>query len=330
MFRCLALILQQGEHAGKASYRNFQKVRNELLAKRHPGWDTGEKSVARAIKGHAIKQLIDAYTSNDAKNMKNNKNAAYVVKNRVLTKTYTEVIGFEKNKFLLRYEAVAERSEPLRGGRAECNVFFGNNLQALGPVRVEDSVKTVRRIVSEGKPREGGKIQWDKRTNKFHLLHVFEQPALTDDDPKFLKKRVVATDPGASPFHAYYSPTSGEYGELLEGARSEFEYRLKKIDALQTRISKRKAKPPDERRTRRQRNRTTHTLKLKLAKDRRRIHGWMANAHYDAANFLLARYDVVIEPKLAVSRLVQKKDRVFGRRRRGRCARGATTSSVNV
>jgi transposase len=121
----------------------------------------------------------------------------------------------------------------------------------------------------------------------------------------------VATDPGASPFHAYYSPTSGEYGELFEGARSEFEYRLKKIDALQTRISKRKAKPPDERRTRRQRNRTTHTLKLKLAKDRRRIHGWMANAHYDAANFLLTRYDVVIEPKLAVARLVQKTARAM-------------------
>ena len=37
----------------------------------------------------------------------------------------------------------------------------------------------------------------------------------------------------------------------------------------------------------------------------------MANAHYDAANFLLTRYDVVIEPKLAVSKLVQKNDRVF-------------------
>ena len=145
-----------------------------MLAKRHPRWETGEKSVARAVKGHAIKQLIDAYKSNDAKNKKNNKNAAYVVKDRALTKTYTEVIGFEKKKFLLRYEAVAVRPEPLRGGRAECNVFFGNNLQALGPVRVEDSVKTVRRMVSEGKPREGGKIQWDKRMNKFHLIYMFE------------------------------------------------------------------------------------------------------------------------------------------------------------
>ena len=27
-----------------ASYKNFQKLRNELLAKRHPGWETGENS----------------------------------------------------------------------------------------------------------------------------------------------------------------------------------------------------------------------------------------------------------------------------------------------
>jgi len=294
------------------SYKNFQKLRNELLAKRHPGWETGVTSVARAIKGHAIKQLIDSYKTNDAKNKKNNKNATYVVKDRRLNTTDTEVIGFEKNKFLLSYKAVAVRSEPLRGGRAECNVFFGSNMQALGPVRVEDSMKTVRRMVAEGEPREGAKIQWDKRTKKFYLLYVFEQPALTDDDPQFLKKRVVATDPGASPFHAYYSPASGEYGELLEGARSKFENRCLKIDALQMRIAKRNGKPPGPGRTRRQRNQTTRTLIIKLAKDRRRLHGWMANAHYDAANFLLTRYDVVIEPKLATSKLVLRNDRVFG------------------
>jgi hypothetical protein len=116
-----------------ASYKNFQKLRNELLAKRHPGWETGDTSVARAIKGHAIKQLIDSYKTNDAKNKKNNKNAKYVVKDRRLNTTYTEVIGFEKNKFLLSYEAVAVRSEPLRGGRAECNVFSAATCRRSAP-----------------------------------------------------------------------------------------------------------------------------------------------------------------------------------------------------
>ena len=122
----------------------------------------------------------------------------------------------------------------------------------------------------------------------------------------------MATDPGASPFHAWYSPTTGEYGELLQGARSELEDRCLKIDALQSRIAHRKVEKASSGRDSRQRYRTTRQLKLKLAKERRRLHGWMANAHYDAANFLLTRFDVVIEPKFDVAKLVQRRARVFG------------------
>ena len=35
-------------------------------------------------------------------------------------------------------------------------------------------------------------------------------------------------------------------------------------------------------------------------------------AHYDAANFLLRRYDVLILPKLSTGQMVQKDSRVFG------------------
>jgi hypothetical protein len=214
---------------GGESHKNFIKLRNEILAKPQPEWAKGKDKVARTIQDYAVKQATDAYKTNEAKQKKNNSNFAYNVKFKSL-KSYTEIIAFakdppeEKMSFLLRFEAVAVPSEALRGGRAECNTFFGNNMKGVSGVRLEDRVGTVRRLVSEGnRLRENGKIQWDKRTKKFYFIYTFEQPAHTDWDPQFLSKRVVATDPGASPFHAWYSPTTGEYGELLQGARSELE-----------------------------------------------------------------------------------------------------------
>ena len=264
---------------GGDSHINFIKLRNEILAEPQPEWANGKDKVARTIQDYAVKQATDAYKTNETKLEKNNYNATYNVQFRSLKKNYTEVIAFAKDppdkkmSFLLRFEAVAVPSEALRGGRAECNAFFGNNMKGVGGVRLEDSVGTVRRLVSEGnRLRENGKIQWDKRTKKFYFIYTFEQPARTDWDPQFLSKRVVATDPGASPFHAWYSPTTGEYGELLQGARSELEDRCLKIDALQSRVALRKGKPPATGRTSRQRYRTIRQLKLKLAKERRRLH----------------------------------------------------------
>jgi putative transposase len=62
---------------------------------------------------------------------------------------------------------------------------------------------------------------------------------------------------------------------------------------------------------------TTRRLRRKLAKERRRLHGYVESAHYDAANFLLDHHDIIIQPILKVSELVKKKrderlQRVFG------------------
>jgi hypothetical protein len=207
---------------GGESHTNFIKLRNEILAEPQPEWANGKDKVARTIQDYAVKQATDTYKTNEAKQKKNNSNCAYNVRFRS-KKNYTEVIAFAKDppakkmSFLLRFEASVVPSEALRGGRAECSAFFGNNMKGVGGVRLEDSVGTVHRLVSEGnRLRENGKIQWDKRTKKFDFIYTFEQPARTDWDPKFLSKLVVATDPGASPFHAWYSPTTGEYGELLQ------------------------------------------------------------------------------------------------------------------
>jgi len=46
---------------------------------------------------------------------------------------------------------------------------------------------------------------------------TFEAPELEDPDLSFQYKRVVSTDPGVKTFQTGYSPTTGQYGELLKG-----------------------------------------------------------------------------------------------------------------
>jgi putative transposase len=162
-------------------------------------------------------------------------------------------------------------------------------------------------LVAEGsRQKEDAKIQWDKRTNQFYYIYSYDQPCLADPDPCWVSKRVVACDPGCEPFNKYYSPADGIHGELLCGA--PLEERLLKLDALHSRVAKHKGDP---RRTSKQRHDTQRRLKRKLARERRRQHNWMTNAHYDAANFLLERYDVIIQPVLQVSKLVQRKTRAI-------------------
>ena len=53
-------------------------------------------------------------------------------------------------------------------------------------------------------------------------------------------------------------------------------------------------------------------LKKKLTRDCRRHSGWVESAHYDAANFLLSKYDVVMQPWLHRAKLVPKSNRNIG------------------
>ena len=89
------------------------------------------------------------------------------------------------------------------------------------------------------------------------------------------------------------------------------------MDALQSRIDKkrhaRKNGVPStgckQKRSRRQRYNTERRLHRKLARDRRRQHGWTESAHYEAANFILDRHDIIIQPKLHVAPLTLRSGR---------------------
>lgn len=115
---------------------------------------------------------------------------------------------------------------------------------------------------------------------------------------------------GVNPFLEWYEP-DGSHGATLEGFPVEIKDRCLQLDALQSRIAARKKarRPAGYSRGGRKRRRTTRRLRRKLARDRRRLHNWVEAAHYDAANFLLRRADVLVIPKIASKRLSERAER---------------------
>ena len=121
---------------------------------------------------------------------------------------------------------------------------------------LEDKVEVIEHLVSEGTPRFDGKLTWDKRIGAFHFIYTYELPRLVDPDPALQTKRIVATDPGVYPFQAWYSPTSGEHGRLLEGETDKLISRCHRQASVACRSF------PRGGRTRRRRQRTRKRLIL--------------------------------------------------------------------
>ena len=330
--RCFAVARQAYNYANAlvqgGQKKNFIELRTLWVehTKQLPVEDDAsahnERPIATKIAARAIKQLLDAYATNETKRKKrmwlNAKypDAAkpldeYVVHDRTIF-TPTEVIIIDKHQKgctpgLRKITSLPDRGE----SRSDCLAFFGNNLTDVGGIHLHDSTRCIKSMVLEsGCMKEDAKILWDKATDGFHFIYAFTQPILLDPDPSFSNKRIVATDPGCYPFQAWYSPTSGCHGELMHGGTEELKARLRKLEALEARVKKRAYKPPKARyRSRKSYNHSTRRLEKKLAKERRRQHEWVRNAHYDAANFLLRNHDIVIQPVLQVSRLVKTNDR---------------------
>ena len=313
---------------------NFIQLRNEWTKQPPLPWASQKKTmVATRIQQHAIKQCVDAYTSNFAK-ARLDPAHHFEVKYRSLRSTDTEVIVIEKDQdwhakcsSRMRFQAMDDM--PTRPRRSECLLHLGNNLGRFGGIRLQDSKKVIDMLLSEStRLKENAKIQWNKQIDEFYFIYSYVQPKLDDPDPLFEHKRIVATDPGLAPFQEWYSPTSGEYGVLLDGAKPEILKRCKAIDKLQSRIAHRKTEMQSggggfpsqrrrERHTRRKQKkryaRTTQRLRRRFRKKCAQQRGWMENGHYAAANFLLQKHEIILQPVLQVSRLAKRTpQRIFG------------------
>jgi hypothetical protein len=314
---------------------NFGELRKIFRSEPIPHWAqnaSGGNLVHDKIIAQAIKQAWSAFDTN-FKKWKKNTGHRFRVGFRSLKQNYTEILYLEKSANagpLLGYEPAASTH---RDGRAECLMRLGGNLARAGPFRLQDKQRVVDKLVEEeSDPLEDGKILWDKRTGEFHFIYTHDMPVREDLDPSFENKRIVAGDVGQRNVVRYGSP-DGTHGELLVGFKDAIVGRCKKLDQLHSRVDRRARKtkngkpqtnPCRRPRTRRNQYETVRRVRRKLARERRRLHNWVEAAHYDAANFLLRRYDLLIIPRLETSKLVKKDDRVFG----SRIARSMCTMSL--
>ena len=263
------------------------------------------------IDAQGIRQFADAHKAGRAKAQAEGKNpnSAPPPRFRSARKLLRETLVLEKGSTggpLLRFLRVPYVERKQRG---LCLVKIGGDQfrgDGLGYFLLEDKVEVIERLVCEGSPKFDGKLTWDKRIGAFHLIYLYELPRLADPDPTFTNKRIVATDPGVYPFQAWYSPTSGEHGRLLEGETDKMMSRGLAIDKLQSRIDRFQG---GRTRRRRQRWRTRKRLRRRLARERVRLTNWVKGAHYDCAKQLLHKHDLILQPTLETARLSCKATR---------------------
>ena len=273
------------------------------------------RAVYAKIRKRAVKQAAEAFATNERKRAKNPKHK-YTVGFRSFKRTRTEVIVLEKaylgkkNPDTGPVTKILLAPSPLRRGgkRCDAHVFFGGTMKSCGPVRANDRTEVIERLAADKYLLEDGQLLWDKTAGTFHLLARFRRDALPDPDPDGRRKTIVALDPGCRAFNTYYDPT-GRHGELLYEAENKIKERCRHIDALCAKVSKLSR---DRDRPKRVRQRRRRTARRALARRRNSLRDWMKNAHYDAANFLLKRYDVVLAPTFAVKDMAKRNDRVFG------------------
>ena len=265
------------------------------------------------VEAQGIRDFVKAYKAGQAKAQKQGKSpsSAPPPRFRNTRKLLWETLVLEKGSTggpLRRFLPVPYVERKKRG---LCLVKIGGDqfTKASGGLcyfLLEDKVDVIERLVSEGTPLFDGKLKWDKRIGAFHLIYTYELPRLEDPDPEFQTKRIVATDPGVYPFQAWYSPTSGEHGRLLEGETDILISRCHAIDKLQSRIDRFQG---GRTRSRRQRWRTRKRLKRRLARERIRLTNWVQGAHYDCAHQLLKKHDLILQPTLETARLSRRASR---------------------
>lgn len=239
-----------------------------------------ESNMHTKIEAQGIRTYTSAVKSGREKAKKNNM-SFFPVKFRSAKKLRRETLVLEKGSTagpLRRFLPVPYIE---RNGRGLCLVQIGRDEYYL----MEDKLATIELLVQERNPVHDGKILWNKRIGSFHFIYTYSLPRLTDQDPQFLNKGIVAMDPGVYPFQAFYSPTDGSYGRLLDGDADQLISRCERLDTLQSRVDLHHGN--QRVRTPRQRYKTRKRLKRRLARERARLQGWVKAAHYDCAHRLL-------------------------------------------
>ena len=213
--------------------------------------------------------------------------------------TPTETLQFdpstEKNQGTIHgFVEVPSCRRSASSKRADFGVAFGAK---LGVVRASDSVGVVRDLLADARPRFAPAVQWDKRMRAFYIIlkRIVQRPpdSRTPND-----RDVLAFDPGAVVFNAFYRP-DGLHGELLRDAEPHMRRLCNYSDRLR---SARDTATTDHQKK---------VLSKKMLRVNARLTNFTRNAHYESIKFCFSIADFMVLPKFNTDRMARRAERVF-------------------
>ena len=316
------------------SKASLMEVRKKIVPKQSiPEKDKWVEQVPSKVRARAVKQLVDAQHIN----MKEKGFGRFSLRFRSFRKDPTGTIILEK--------AFARDNGPLHhfssynGSRHSTGTRKKYGLMHMAPssfsgvdnaILIRDRHWLMDKLIEEGKLKEDGKIMWDKRTDSWYLIVLIDREVKkkhsVDEGRELMDlNSIVSLDPGVRSFNTFYSP-DGTHGELLSGALKVAMDMCKKMDKIKSDTSKIKD----------QHAKSLHVLKggdvdgssnhgmpadyflhrSRLAHLNHRFHrisaqlrNWRCNAHYDAINFLIGRYNHVLIPEFQTQRMSARAER---------------------
>ena len=317
---------------GMPAKANLIQVRKRVVPKESIPYDQRwVEKVPSKIRARAVKQLVDAQHLN----LKEKGFGNFKMRYRSYRKDPKGTIILEK--------AFARDNGPLHhfssyDGRQSSCKQKKHALMYMAPscfqesengILIQDRHWLIDKLLEDGKLKEDGKIMWDKRTNRWYLIVLIDKEVkkkyseAQDHDTK-----VVSLDPGVRSFNTFYSP-DGSHGELLIGATNVAMGMCKKMDKIRSdmdkihenhkrdlQLMKEGGSEGGEQGSRIIGVTTYASHRSTLAHMRHRFHAlsarlrdWRTNAHYDAINFLLGRYNQVLIPEFQSKRMAAKAER---------------------
>ena len=305
------------------------EVRKKIVPKESiPFDDKWVEQVPSKVRARAVKQLVDAQHIN----LKEKGFGKFSLRFRSFRKDPTGTIILEK--------AFPKDNGPLHhfseydGSMHSTGTQKRHGLMHMAPssfsgvdnaILIRDRHWLVDKLIKDGKLKEDGKIMWDKRTDRWYLIVLVDKEVkkniLVDEGHEVMDlNSIVSLDPGVRSFNTFYSP-DGTHGELLSGALKVAMGMCKKMDKIRSdmdmihnnhKIDVRQQKEQGESHlstTYASHRSTMAHLNHRFHKISAQLRNWRCNAHYDAINFLIGRYDHVLIPEFQTQRMSARTER---------------------
>jgi len=219
---------------------------------------------------------------------------------RCLDITPTEVINCgvpgPRSQGLFKGFLPAASLRKVGGTRADFECRFGGGMP--GTIRATDSSVVVIELLAMKNTPFSPLILWEKRTHRWYLI-LRRVVTRSPDTRPAADREVLALDPGARKFAAFYRP-DGTHGELLRGADSYIQKQCRKADLERSRTDT--AANHDQ----------WHRHRGRMLRTFARIRNWTRNAHYEAIKSIFTLADFIVAPIFESQRMVRRAERVFG------------------